>query len=65
MNTEPSRRDFLSVTGKGLGLAALSAPTLGALIKEVEAATRTVEHLAPEQVAMDANRFDGERPGSV
>src|SRR6187402_1494677 len=53
MNIEPSRRDFLSVAGKGLGLAALSVPTIGALIKEVEAATRNVAHLAPEQVAMD------------
>ncbi len=41
-----SRRDFL-------GLAALSVPTIGALVKELEAATRTVAHLSPEQVAMD------------
>ena len=50
---KPSRRDFLSVAGKGLGLAALSVPTIGALLKEVEAATRNVAHLTPEQVAMD------------
>jgi len=42
------RRNFIS-----LGLAALSVPTIGALLKEVEAATRSVAHLAPEQVAMD------------
>src|SRR4026208_2501416 len=48
-----SRRDFLSLAGKGLGLAALTTPTIGALLKEVEAATRTVAHLTPEQVAMD------------
>src|SRR6478736_2820289 len=48
-----SRRDFLSLAGKGLGLAALSVPTIGALLKEVEAASRSVAHLAPEQVAMD------------
>jgi len=48
-----SRRDFLSLAGKGLGLAALTTPTIGALLKEVEAATRSVAHLTPEQVAMD------------
>ena len=40
------RRDFL-------GLAAASVPAIGALVKEVEAATRKVAHLTPEQVAMD------------
>src|SRR5215217_3753958 len=48
-----SRRDFLSLGGKGLGLAALFIPTIGALLKEIEAATRTVAHLSPEQAAMD------------
>src|SRR5215218_3578482 len=48
-----SRRDFLSLAGKSLGLAALSTPTIGALLKEVEAATRSVAHLTPEQAAMD------------
>ncbi len=53
MNLDPSRRDFLSLAGKGLGLAALAVPSIGALVKEVEAATRSVEHLTPEQAAMD------------
>ena len=48
-----TRRDFLSVAGKGLGLAALTVPTIGALLKDVEAAGRNVAHLSPEQVAMD------------
>src|SRR5262245_55635713 len=48
-----NRRDFLSLAGKTLGVAAATVPTLGALLKEVEAATRSVAHLAPEQVAMD------------
>src|SRR5690349_20106389 len=48
-----TRRDFLSIAGKTLGLAALTSPTIGALLKEVEAASRNVAHLAPEQVAMD------------
>src|SRR5689334_13379976 len=56
MSTEVSsstRRSFLSLAGKGLGLAALSVPVIGALAKEIEAATKSVSHLSPEQVAMD------------
>src|SRR5690242_20753743 len=41
-----TRREFL-------GLAALSVPAIGALLKDVEAATRSVAHLTPEQAAMD------------
>jgi isopenicillin-N epimerase len=48
-----TRRNFLSLAGKGLGLAALAVPAIGALMREVEAATRSVAHLTPEQVAMD------------
>ena len=53
MNPETSRRGFLSLAGKGLGLASLSIPTIGALVKEVEAASRSVAHLAPQQAAID------------
>ena len=48
-----TRRDFLSLAGKGLGLAALSSATVASLLKTVEAATQTVAHLTPEQAAMD------------
>ena len=48
-----TRRNFLSLAGKGLGLAALAVPTVGALVKQIEAATRMIAHLTPEQVAMD------------
>jgi isopenicillin-N epimerase len=48
-----TRRNFLSLAGKGLGLAALSVPAIGTLAKEIEAATKRVSHLSPEQVAMD------------
>ena len=48
-----ARRTFLSLAGKGLGLAALSVPAIGKLAKEIEAATRNISHLSPEQVAMD------------
>src|SRR6187397_775587 len=53
MNTESSRRNFLSLAGKSIGLAALTVPTIGALLKEVEAASRNIAHLTPEQAAMD------------
>ena len=53
MNPETSRRDFLSLAGKGFGLAALSVPTIGALVKEVEAASQSVAHLTPQQAAID------------
>jgi selenocysteine lyase/cysteine desulfurase len=43
-----SRRDFLS-----LGLAALSVPAIGSLLNAVEAATRSVAHLTPDEVAMN------------
>jgi selenocysteine lyase/cysteine desulfurase len=48
-----SRRSVLSLAGKGLGLAVLSSSTVASLLKEIEAATRTVAHLTPEQAAMD------------
>src|SRR4249920_3685299 len=47
------RRNFLSLTGKGLGLAALASSSVGALLKNIQAATRSVAHLTPEQAAMD------------
>lgn len=55
-NFEPNefnRRSFLSLAGKGLGLAVLSSATVGALLKEIYAATKGVEHLTPQQAAMD------------
>ena len=47
------RRNFLSLAGKGLGLAVLSSATIASLLKEVEAATKGVAHLTPELAAMD------------
>src|SRR6266704_1532766 len=49
----PTRRDFLSLAGKSLGLAALSSATVASLLKSVEAATKTVAHLTPEEAATD------------
>src|SRR5213080_4322487 len=48
-----TRRDFLSLAGKSLGLAALCSATVGSLLKNVAAATQSVAHLSPEEAAMD------------
>src|SRR5499426_50879 len=48
-----NRRNFLSLAGKGLGLAALSTPTIASLLRNVHAATKSVAHLTPEQAATD------------
>ncbi|MFL6529280.1 MAG: aminotransferase class V-fold PLP-dependent enzyme [Chthoniobacterales bacterium] len=48
-----TRRDFLSLAGKGLGLAALSSATVASLLRNIEAATKTVAHLSPEEAAAD------------
>ena len=45
-----TRRDFLSLAGKGLGLAALSSATVALLLKNVEAASRNV---APIPVTLE------------
>src|SRR6266545_1787989 len=52
-NPEFDRRNFLALTGKGLGLAALSSTSVGSLLKSIQAAARTVAYLTPEQAAMD------------
>ena len=48
-----TRRNFLSLAGKGLGLAALSSATVASLLETVEAATKTVSQLSPEEAATD------------
>ena len=48
MLRERTRRDFLSLAGKGLGLAALSSATVASLLKDVQAATKSVAQLTPE-----------------
>lgn len=48
-----TRRDFISLAGKGLGLAVLSSVTVASLLRTVEAATKSVAHLSPEQAALD------------
>jgi selenocysteine lyase/cysteine desulfurase len=51
--SEHTRRNFLSIAGKGLGLAALSSATVASLFREIQAATTSVAHLTPQQAAMD------------
>jgi selenocysteine lyase/cysteine desulfurase len=48
-----NRRGFLSMVGKGVGLAALTTASVAALLENVRAATKTVEHLTPEEAATD------------
>lgn len=48
-----NRRSFVSLAGKGLGLATLSSATIASLLKEVVAASKSTAHLTPEQAAMD------------
>ncbi|MBI3111726.1 MAG: aminotransferase class V-fold PLP-dependent enzyme [Ignavibacteriales bacterium] len=51
--SEFSRRHFLSMVGKGMGLATLSSATVASLLDDVHAATARVAHLTPEQAARD------------
>jgi isopenicillin-N epimerase len=48
-----NRRNFLSMVGKGVGLAALSSVTVASLLEDVHAATRSVAHLSPADAAMN------------
>lgn len=47
------RRKFLSSVGKGLGMMALSSSVVGSLFENINAATKNVAHLTPEQAAAD------------
>src|SRR5436305_13574666 len=53
MLRERTRRNFLTLAGKGLGLATLSSAAVASLLKTVAAATQSVAHLTPEQAALD------------
>src|SRR2546430_10288175 len=48
-----TRRDFLSLSGKGLGLAALSSATVASFLRNVEAASSNLADLTPEEAATD------------
>src|SRR5437879_2555033 len=46
-----TRRDFISIAGKSLGLAALSSAAVASLLRNVEAASKNIAHLTPDQAA--------------
>ncbi len=48
-----NRRKFISSIGKGFGMMALSSTIVGSLFENLQAATKKVEHLTPEEIAMD------------
>jgi isopenicillin-N epimerase len=48
-----TRRDFIALAGKSLSLAALSPGAVASLLRNVDAATKTVTHLTPEEAAAD------------
>jgi len=50
-----TRRDFISLAGKSFGLAALSSGTVASLFRNVEAASKNVAHLTPEEAALLAS----------
>jgi isopenicillin-N epimerase len=48
-----TRRSFLNLVGKSLGLAALSSASVASLLRRVRAAAKSVAHLTPEEAATD------------
>jgi isopenicillin-N epimerase len=50
---EIDRRRFISMVGKGVGLATLCSASLTSMMNNLHAATRRIEYLTPEQAAMD------------
>ena len=62
----PNRRRFLSSISQGVGLAALASPAVGALLKDVTAASARVAHLTAEEAARDEDFwFDIQQSFSV
>ncbi|MFI5252723.1 MAG: aminotransferase class V-fold PLP-dependent enzyme [Bacteroidota bacterium] len=53
INKEYDRRRFLSMVGKGMGLATLCSASLTAFMNNLNAATKRIENLSPEEAAMD------------
>jgi selenocysteine lyase/cysteine desulfurase len=51
--SEMNRRRFLSMVGKGVGLATLTSATVAGLLDDLHAATRRVENLSPQDAAMN------------
>lgn len=63
---EPGRRSFLTMAGKGLGLAALCSASVATLLDQLHAASSRVSHLPPELTAADEDFwFEIQRAFSV
>ncbi|HQU85345.1 MAG TPA: aminotransferase class V-fold PLP-dependent enzyme [Pyrinomonadaceae bacterium] len=58
-NQDFDRRKFLSSVGKGFGMMALSSAVVGSLFEKLQAKTREIENLSPEQVASDEDYWTG------
>jgi len=66
LQKEPDRRTFLSMVGKGVGLAALTTTSVASLLNNVQAAAKRVEHLPPDEAATDEDFwFEIQRAFSV
>src|SRR5258705_5340670 len=48
-----TRRDFLRLAGRSLGLASLTSATVSSLLRDVVAATAAVAHVSPEEAAAE------------
>ena len=47
------RRSFISKIGKSIGLATLAYPSLGAMLEDLNAASKRIAHLSPVEAAAD------------
>ena len=51
--SDMNRRRFMSMVGKGVGLATLTSATVAGLLDDLHAATKRVENLSPQDAAMN------------
>ena len=66
VSNDINRRNFLSMVGKGVGLAALSSATVASLLEDLHAASKSVEHLTPAEAAMNEDYwFEIQRSFSI
>src|SRR4029077_11713869 len=54
-----TRRDFIRLAGSGLGLATISSATLASLLRNVQAATKSVAHLSLDEAAAAEDYWAG------
>ncbi|MBM3788993.1 MAG: aminotransferase class V-fold PLP-dependent enzyme [Acidobacteria bacterium] len=63
---EPDRRRFLSMVGRGVGLAALTTASVASLLEDLHAAVAKVADLSPQEAAQDEDFwFDIQRSFTV